>query len=103
MGGVFREYDKLEKDRTAFKIRAKQASKKQSETIYSEYRRLLKKKCRANWTFGATIIAAAISTFGVIIALVEPHLMQTDTNARVSSISSNDALRGVTRCNIPNK
>ena len=115
MGGMFREYDKLEKDRATFKIRAKQASKKQSETISSEYRRLLKKKCRASWTFWATMTAAAMSTLGVIITLVvsfvpplktvsvKPPLTKANINAKIDDILISGTQLAVSRCNIPKK
>ncbi|HAU0815510.1 TPA: hypothetical protein ACT9IY_000143 [Legionella pneumophila] len=111
-GAMFRGYDKLEKDIDCFKLRMHQISQKQSESIYSKYSTFLKKERRETWNSRATIIAAVMSTLGVIIAIgvsfapslktvsTKPHL---ESNAKIDNILISATQLAVNRCNIPKK
>ena len=106
MGGMFREHDKFSEDLTAFKLRAQQTSKIQSESVCSKHINLLKKKRRENWNFWATIIAALMSTAGVAIGLMShilsksPVIQSETIKAKISTIIVPTEFK---RCNKPAK
>lgn len=117
-GAMFRGYDKLEKDIDSFKLRMHRISQKQSESICSQYAIFLKKERRETWNSRSTIIAAVMSTLGVIIATialcisfapllktvsVKPHITKKETNSKIDNILINLAQLAVNRCNIPKK
>ncbi len=117
-GAMFRGYDKLEKDIDSFKLRMHRVSQKQSESLYSKYAIFLKKERRETRNSRSTIIAAVMSTLGVIIAFialyisvtpllktvsVTPHIKKKETSAKNDDILINSIQLAVNRCNIPKK
>ncbi|HAT1825494.1 TPA: hypothetical protein I8Y94_002900, partial [Legionella pneumophila] len=101
-GGMFREYDKFSEDLTVFKFRAQQQSKIQSES----YTNFLKRKRRENWNSWATIIAAIMSTAGVVIGLMSyilsksPVIQPESIKTKTSTITMPTEFK---RCNKPTK
>ncbi|WP_298624311.1 hypothetical protein [uncultured Legionella sp.] len=105
-GGMFREHDKFSEDLTAFKFRAQQQSKIQSESVCSKHTNLLKKKRRENWNSWATIIAAIMSTAGVAIGFMSyimaksPVIQPEPVKTKTSTITIPTEFK---RCNKPTK
>lgn len=106
LGGTFREHDKFSEDLTAFKLRAQQQSKIQSESICSKHTNLLKKKRRENWNYWATIIAAIMSTVGVAIAILSyilsksPIIQSSPIKAKTATVNIPTEFK---RCNKPDE
>ncbi|HAT2138358.1 TPA: hypothetical protein I8027_000760 [Legionella pneumophila] len=106
LGGMFREHDKFSEDLTTFKLRAQQQSKIQSESICSKHTNFLKKKRRENWNSWATIIAAIMSTAGVVIGLMSyilsksPVIQPKSIKIKTSTITMPTEFK---RCNKPTK
>lgn len=69
MGGMLREYDNVQKDIDLFKLRAKQTCTKQSDICSANFKNHLKKQRNENWTFYASMLAAATGLIGIPIAI----------------------------------
>jgi hypothetical protein len=74
MGGMFRDLDDADKDKTLFNEEAKALCKKQGEIFETQYIKLLEKNRREYWTYvGAIVggIAGVISLIGTAIVLIK--------------------------------
>jgi hypothetical protein len=70
IGGIFRDYDKFERDRDSFKQDARQLFIQQSESHSLEYVQSLKKESREKRTYIAAVIGAVATVVGIIIAMI---------------------------------
>lgn len=75
MGGMFRDFDNANQEKTLFNEEAQALCKKQSEIFETKYIKLLEKNRREYLTYIGVVVGGVAGLMGIIIALIPAKAM----------------------------